>query len=118
MGTGLATGSDGKLYISVVFCTETNPGAASPPPAQAPPPPPPASASTAATTAVRAPQPTQVVAPPPAISVHDVFFRLVTGELHDLWGGVVTGAQFGPVYAPSPFLAMVDWSVTVVPSLS
>jgi hypothetical protein len=115
MGTGLVTGSDGRLYISVVFCTETNPGAGSPPP----PPAPANQPNTTAAPASTSPRLVPVVAPaPPVISVHDVFFRLVTGELHDLWSGVVSGTQSEPAYAPSPFLAMVDWSVTVAPSLS
>lgn len=121
MGTGIVTGGDGRLYISVIFCTEISPGAGSPapaPPAAAPAPPPPPSSTARAAAAPAPPRMVEAVAPVPTISVHDVFFRLVTGELHELWGGVVGGTSTALVLAPSPFLAMVDWSVTVAPSLS
>ena len=53
MGTGLATGADGTLYVSVVFCQGSN--ATPPPPSPAPAPAPPAPAPTAPT----GPTPTQ-----------------------------------------------------------
>ncbi len=67
MGTGLATGADGTLYVSVVFCQGS---AATPPPAPAPAPPAPAPAPPApAPTPPAGPTPTPVRPAPAGPSV-------------------------------------------------
>jgi len=69
MGTGLATGADGAVYVSVVFCRQAATAAPPPTSAQAPAPtntPPPTTAQAPAPT--NTPAPTAVgVAPPPFV---------------------------------------------------
>jgi hypothetical protein len=123
MGTGSATGVDGKIYVSVVFCTEISPssgGAASPPPAPAPASEPPPSNPPAATTKSAPIQATTAAAPiaPAVPSFDDVFYRLFTGELDEQWI-TLTGPTGGlPVLGPSLFLSPAYWTVLFGPAIS
>ncbi|MEX1005131.1 MAG: hypothetical protein WD156_07165 [Acidimicrobiia bacterium] len=123
MGTGSATGADGKIYVSVVFCTETNPSSA----AVAPPPPPPSSNPAPVTSnqpaTTRGSAPIQAVTPVTPITVavpsfDDVFYRLFTGDLHEQWI-VLTGPSNGlPMIGPSLFVSPVFWTISVGPTIS
>lgn len=123
MGTGSATGADGKIYVSVVFCTEINPSSAAP----APPPPPqtsnpePAPGNPPATTTRTAPIQAVTPAAPIAVSVpsfDDVFYRLFTGDLDEQWI-VLTGSSSGvPILGPSLFLSPAYWTVPSGPAIS
>lgn len=116
MGTGAVNGSDGKIYISVIFCTEFQPSGGSAPSA----PPPPAPTSSPARSGVVAAAPRVVAPPPPPVAAFgDVFFRLFTGELDDLWTAItVTASSNAPGLAPTPFLSVEYWSVATAPALS
>ena len=122
MGTGSATGADGKIYVSVVFCTETSPSSAAaspPPPAEATTPPP--SAPRATTTPDVAPVQASPAAAPVAVSVlsfEDVFYRLFTGDLDERWI-TLTGSSSGLlVLAPSLFVSPAFWTVLNRPAIS
>jgi hypothetical protein len=123
MGTGAATGSDGKIYIAVVFCTEINPTSGSAPAPNPPPPatsptPPAGSSSTPSTSPIAASVPAPPAAPTLA-AFSDVFFRLFTGELTDLWQvATVVASSNAPDLAPAPFLSIADWTVPAEPALS
>ena len=134
MGTGSATGADGKIYVSVVFCTESSPSSAAapppappPPPATTPPPPPPTSnpgpapSSPPATTVRTAPIQAMAPTAPTAVSVpsfEEVFYRLFTGDLDAQWI-VLTGPSSGvPILGPSLFLSPAFWTVPSGPAIS
>ncbi|MDX1448434.1 MAG: CAP domain-containing protein [Acidimicrobiia bacterium] len=110
MGTGAVTGSDGKIYISVVFCEEINPSSPPPPPA-APPPSAPQPVAVAPTPTVTAP----VVPAYPWFEV--VFIRLLGGELDDLWLAVLDGTT-APLVGPAEFVPLAEWSVPSAPALA
>jgi hypothetical protein len=127
MGTGLATGADGKLYIAVVFCTEVSPSGGGapppppPPPPSPPPPPPPSPTAPAApqTSAVAPSIPLPAPAPERAVtSYHEVFFRLFTGELTDQWISATAFGPAAPIVGPSLFLPEARWVVSATPALS
>lgn len=114
MGTGAVNGADGKIYIAVVFCTEFQPSGGTPPAAPAPAPAAPSGGSTQTAAAPRIP----VAPPPPPIAAfQDVFYRLFTGELDDMWT-TVTASSNAPALAPTPFLSVEFWSVATAPALS
>lgn len=118
MGTGAVTGADGKIYISVVFCQELNPTTASPPPADPPPPapspPPPPPAPSPSSSVL--PQVSQVDAPT-FTAFNDVFFRLFTGDLSDLWAATAIESPDQPEIGPALFLPMSEWTVPALPTL-
>lgn len=110
MGTGAVTGSDGKIYISVVFCTETSPSSGS----TAPPPPP------APTTSTKLQPVAPSVATPPPAPAHPgfdvVLVQLLGGELDDLWWAAFGDAVL-PQLGPAPFLPLASWIVPNTPAL-
>lgn len=133
MGTGAATASDGKIYVSVVFCTELNPAASAPAPPAPPPPPPPASTppppairpATApkSTSSAPASAPTSFraapVAPAPRLPAFDeVFYRLFTGDLSDRWVSLTAAGTGQPLLGPSLFLSPAYWTIPVGPAIS
>ena len=125
MGTGSASGADGKIYVSVVFCTEISQSSTAVPP-PAPPPPPasdPAPAPSNPPTTTMEPAPIRA-ATPIALSVvsvpsfGDVFYRLFTGDLDEQWI-VLTGPSSGvPILGPSLFLSPAYWTVPSGPAIS
>ena len=124
MGTGSATGADGKIYVSVVFCTEITPGsgapASSPPPPPTPAPNPPPS-SAPVTTTKSAPIQSTTGAAPLALSVpsfDDVFYRLFTGDLDEQWITLTGPSPGGPILGPSLFLSPAYWTVASGPAIS
>ena len=112
MGTGAVTGSDGRIYVSVVFCQETNPGSGvpEPPPTATPSNPPVATSGTV--------QPALTPAEPPMPSLDEVFYRLVTGDLAELWLEIVASSTTAPEVGPSLFLAPAYWTTLSTPALS
>lgn len=116
MGTGAVTGSDGRIYVSVVFCQETNPGSGVPEPP--PPPPPTAAPSSSPAAASGTVQPALSPAEPPMPSLDEVFYRLVTGDLADLWLEIAASSTTAPEVGPSLFLAPAYWTTLSTPALS
>ncbi|MFP5333031.1 MAG: CAP domain-containing protein [Acidimicrobiia bacterium] len=113
MGTGAVTGSDGKIYVSVVFCREFQPTTVSPPPTEPPPPP------TASTRQVAAAAPVVLSpAPPTYPGFHDVMALLLEGELGELWESTLRSGSGAPPLAPSPFSSPSTWVAAWVPALS
>jgi hypothetical protein len=112
MGTAAVTGGDGKIYVSVVFCTELHPPSAPPPGGgSAVTPPPNRTVSVSGSAPVAA-------APPPMVSFHEVFFRLVTGDLTELWSSFMFTSSHAPSLGPAPFIPLAWWSVPIDPALS
>lgn len=115
MGTGAVTGTDGKIYVSVVFCQEWNPTTAPPPPPAAPAPSTPAPSQTDSV----APPVRQVAVPSPTFTAFsDVFFQLFTGQLSDLWAVAAIEQPGQPPLGPSAFLPLADWTVPGLPTLT
>lgn len=118
MGTGAATGSDGKIYVSVVFCQETNPGSGVPQPPPPPPPPPPTAPSNPPAAVTGTVQPTFTPAAPLMPSFDEVLYRLLTGDLAELWFAISTESSTAPELGPSLFLAPAYWTTQATPALS
>ena len=109
IGTGAVTGSDGNIYVSVVFCKEWNPTPITQPTSTAP------TTSPTRTTAVNFP------AVEPAVSFagfQEVFLRLLLGELDDLWLIAVDPKEWWPDLGPSPFLPVAEWMAPADPMLT
>jgi hypothetical protein len=103
IGTGAVTGSDGNLYVSVVFCKEANPTPSTQPSAT------PVSTATTAPARATVPKPA-VIAPAVSLSsLNEVFFLLLLGELDDLWLTSADSEHWWPRVGPSPFLPLAQW---------
>jgi hypothetical protein len=112
IGTGAVTGSDGNLYVSVVFCKEANSTPSTPPsPTVAPTP-------TVTTTPTATPtSPFRTVAAnsvmvAPALSFaafQEVSVLLLLGELDHLWLIGLDPEGWRPPLGPSPFLPLAQW---------
>lgn len=115
MGTGAVTGTDGRIYVSVVFCREFEPTSA-PAPAPAPAPqPPPTQTASVSSPVTRAP----VAATAPKYPAFDeVFARLLGGELEDLWLQSFSAFGSAPALGPSVFLPLAAWTAPTAPALS
>jgi hypothetical protein len=113
MGTGAVTDAAGQIYVSVVFCTELSPSAVAPTPPSPPPP---------STTAGSAVTPVQyfVAAPSlaPMVSFHEVFYRLITGDLSDIWLALSGQVYVRPDLGPSPFVPLSAWFIPSAPTLN
>ena len=108
MGTAAVTGADGRVYVSVVFCTEAGAAPPAPPPAPEPTPTP----TPAPTSPPSAPRPAPVAGSVPVAAspdFADVFLRLINGELDDLWQQAVDGVSISLVIGPSIFLPEEEW---------
>lgn len=115
MGTAAVTGGDGRIYVSVVFCTELNPSAPAPPPPPPPPPQPAPAPSTAGQTGVVSSAPS--VSAGPVITFADVFRRLLSGELDDLWLSVLGAGSTLPQIGPGVFLPEALWFELTAPAV-
>lgn len=117
MGTAAVTGNDGRVYISVVFCTESG---AAPAPAPAPTPAP-APAPSNPAPSPSAPRPSRVVAatpaPAPIADFADVFLRLINGELDELWSAALDDVSISLVVGPSIFLPEAEWIALASPAV-
>lgn len=127
IGTGAVSGSDGNLYVSVVFCKEANPKPRpQPTPTVAPSPTSAAPATAAATPTVAPRSPSRSVAVnrvivAPAVSsaaFQEVSVRLLLGELDDLWLIVADPQEWRPTFGPSPFLPLAQWMDPTDPTLT
>lgn len=125
MGTGAVTGTDGKIYVSVVFCRELGPSSAptpaptpTPAPAPAAPPPPPTSTATQ-TASVAAPVSPALAAPasPTYPAFDEVLARLLDGDLVDLWLQSFDPSATSPTLGPSSFLPLAAWTTPTAPAL-
>ncbi len=115
IGTGAVTGSDGNLYVSVVFCKEWNPTPRTKPASAVTP----TSTSTTATSTASTGTSPGVVAPAVSFAgLQEVFLRLLLGELDDLWLIVVDPEDWWPDVGPSPFLPVAEWMVPADPMLT
>ena len=115
MGTAAVTGADGRVYVSVVFCTEI--GGAPPPPAPPPPAPPPPTSTSPSPTARPAPRVAASVPVSPVVDFADVFLRLFNGELDDQWHRVMDGVTISLVVGPSIFLPESEWIAISAPAV-
>ena len=117
MGTGAVTGTDGKIYVSVVFCRELNPASApSPAPAPSPPPPGPTppTASVVGPSSLAAP----ALASPVFPAFDEVLARLLAGDLDDLWFQSFDSSATAPTLGPSMFLPLAAWTTPTAPALA
>jgi hypothetical protein len=113
MGTGAVTDAAGQIYVSVVFCTELSPAPVTPPPSSTPPPSPPTGSAV-----VPIQQFVAAPAPVPVVSFHDVFYRLITGDLSDMWLALSGQVFVHPDLGPSPFVPLSAWFIPLAPALS
>ena len=118
IGTGAVTGTDGKIYVSVVFCRELNPASApSPAPAPTPPPPGPTPTPTASVTgasSLAAPKEAPLIFP----AFDEVLARLLAGDLEDLWFQSFDSSATVPTLGPSIFLPLAAWTTPTAPALA